>query len=119
MSEAAKKKIFNFLLLRRVFVFVKPYRSFFYTSLLLAIIMAVFAPIRPYLIQLTIDKATGKDINIPQWLQYVLFSKDVSEPARFILYVTIFQIIFLLVETTIRFTFTFITAWLGQHVVKD
>ena len=119
MSEAAKKKIFNFLLLRRVFVFVKPYRTFFYISLLLAVVMAVFAPIRPYLIQITIDKATGKDINIPQWLQYVLFSKDVSEPARFILYVTIFQFIFLLLETTIRFTFTFITAWLGQHVIKD
>ena len=74
MSEAVKKKIFNFLLLRRVFVFVKPYRTFFYISLLLAVVMAVFAPIRPYLIQITIDKATGKDINIPQWLQYVLFS---------------------------------------------
>ena len=40
-------------------------------------------------------------------------------PVRFILYVTIFQIIFIIVESAIRFSFTFLTSWLGQNVVKD
>jgi len=81
--------------------------------------MALFAPVRPYLIQLTVDKATGKSIIIPQWLQLVLFNTDLSSVARFIITVTVFQIVFLFVETAIRFAFTFITAWLGQNVVKD
>jgi ATP-binding cassette subfamily B protein len=119
MSEAPKKKIFNVSLLTRVFRFVKPYRSFFYISLLLAIVMAVFAPIRPYLIQLTIDKATGKHIHIPGWLESVLFRTDLSDATKFIIAVSIFQVIFLFIETTVRFFFSFITSWMGQSVIKD
>jgi ATP-binding cassette subfamily B protein len=84
-----------------------------------AIVMAVFAPIRPLLIQLTINKAIGKAIDSPSWLEFFLFSKDISSPAQFILWVTIFQIVFIIIETSIRFSFSFITAWLGQNVVKD
>jgi ATP-binding cassette subfamily B multidrug efflux pump len=119
MSATPKKKIFDVSLLGRVFRFVKPYRSFFYISLLLAIVMAVFAPIRPYLIQLTIDKATGKNIHIPGWLETVLFNTDFSDATKFIIAVSIFQVIFIFIETAIRFFFTFITAWMGQSVVKD
>jgi len=119
MSESPKKKLFTVSLLGRVFRFVKPYRSFFYMSLVLAIVMAVFAPIRPYLIQLTVDKATGKLIHIPHWLESVLFTTDLSDATKFIIAVSIFQVIFLFIETSVRFFFTFITAWMGQSVVKD
>ena len=119
MSEASPKKIFNFSLLSRVLRFVKPYRPFFFSSIFLALVMAVFAPIRPYLIQLTIDKAISKTIHIPHWLETLLFTTDLSDATKFIISVSIFQVIFLLLETTIRFFFTFTTAWLGQSVVKD
>ncbi len=119
MSESPKKKIFDVSLLGRVFLFVKPYRTIFYLSLLLAILMAAFAPVRPYLIQLTLDKATGKDFLVPQWLKAVLFTNDLSDATKFIIAVSIFQVIFLFIETTVRFLFTFITARMGQSVVKD
>ncbi len=119
MSEQTKKKGFNLSLLQRVFFFVKPYRKFFYISLMLAVVMAVFAPIRPFLIQLTVDKATGRDIQIPQWLNYLLFKTNTGDAGKFIIYVTIFQIVFLFIETAIRFAFTFLAAWLGQNVVRD
>jgi ATP-binding cassette subfamily B protein len=119
MSEGAKKKVFNFSLLKRVFAFVGPYKKWFYLSLLLAIVMAVFAPIRPLLIQLSINKAIGKSVDAPNWLEFILFSKDISQPVQFILWVTVFQIVFIIIESAIRFLFSFITAWLGQHVVKD
>ncbi|GAC1528500.1 MAG: ABC transporter ATP-binding protein [Sediminibacterium sp.] len=119
MSEAVKKKVFDFSLLGRVFQFVKPYRRFFYLSLLLAILMAVFAPVRPYLIQLTVDKATGKLVHVPHWLEWMLFKTDLGDATRFIIAVTLFQVVFLFVETTIRFVFSFITSLLGQNVVKD
>lgn len=119
MSETPKKKVFDFSLLGRVFRFVKPYRWLFYLSIILAILMAIFAPIRPYLIQLTVDKATGKAVLAPQWLKALLFGTDLSDATRFIIAVTLFQVVFLFVETTIRFVFSFITAWMGQSVVKD
>ena len=119
MSQAPKKKIFDFNLLRRIFVFVRPYNTFFYISLLLAIFMAIASPIRPYLIQLTVNVAIGKNILLPTWVKTVLFGIDFSDITKFIIAVTIFQIVFLFIETTIRFLFSFITAWMGQQVVKD
>jgi ATP-binding cassette subfamily B multidrug efflux pump len=119
MSDPNKKKVFDVSLLTRVFRFVKPYRRLFYISLLLAIMMAVFSPVRPYLIQLTIDKASGKNIYVPGWLRVVLLNTDLNNITQFILAITIFQILFLIVETVARFCFTFITSWLGQNVVKD
>lgn len=119
MTETSKKKVFDFSLLGRVFHFVRPYRGMFYLSLILAVVMALFAPIRPYLIQLTVDTATGKSVQIPGWLETVLFNTDLSDASRFIISVTLFQIVFLVVETSIRFIFSFITASMGQHVVKD
>lgn len=53
------------------------------------------------LIQLTVNKyITGKNLD---WL----------------IYITVIQIVFLLIETGLRFYFSYITAWLGQAVVKD
>jgi ATP-binding cassette, subfamily B, multidrug efflux pump len=119
MQQTSEKKIFDFSQFSRIYQFVKPYARFFYGSILLAVVMAFFAPIRPYLIQLTIDSATGKNIHIPAWLKWALFKTDLSDVTKFIIAVTLFQVIFLFIETSIRFLFSFITAWMGQMVVKD
>lgn len=119
MGNVTGKKIFDFSVLQRIFFFVQPYKKYFYLSLLLAIFMAIAAPIRPYLIQLTVNGATGKVNQVPDWVRFVLFGHDLSDVSRFIISVTIFQIAFILLETSIRFLFSYITAWMGQHVVKD
>ncbi|HMF71684.1 MAG TPA: ABC transporter ATP-binding protein [Flavitalea sp.] len=97
----AGKKLFDFSLLRRVFQHAKPYKTKFYISLALAIILAVLSPIRPYLIQLTINNFIR--LNKIDW----------------IIWITVIQIGLLFLETGLRFYFTFLTAWLGQTVVKD
>lgn len=119
MQESPQKKLFDFSLFKRIFRFVKPYSGFFYGSILLAIVMAFFAPVRPYLIQLTIDSATGKSLHLPAWVKWVLLGRDLSDISRFIIAVTLFQVFFLLVESAVRFLFSFVTAWMGQMVVKD
>ena len=119
MSEAPKKKAVDISLMKRVFHFVKPYRQFFLASLTLAIVMAIFAPVRPYLIQLTVNKSIHNHLPISHWIQQIIFLKDGNNIFQFIINITIFQIIFLLIESTVRFAFTFITSWLGQNVVKD
>ena len=60
MSEIEQKKYFDVSVLKRVFKFVKPYRWRFIISVVFAIVLSFFTPVRPYLIQLTVDKATGK-----------------------------------------------------------
>lgn len=118
MSDTPKKKIFDFSLMARVFQFVKPYRVQFISSVVLAIVLAFITPVRPHFIQLTIEKATGKDPQVPFILKW-LFNTDLSDATNFIIAVTVFQVFFLLVETALRFLFSFLTSWLGQSVVKD
>jgi ATP-binding cassette subfamily B protein len=101
LTLTPKKKLFDFGLLKRVFGFVSPYRKKFFTSLALAILLAVITPLRPLLIQVTVNKyITGRIVEMVIWI-------------------TIIQIGLLLVETGMRFYFSFITSWLGQTVVKD
>jgi ATP-binding cassette subfamily B protein len=96
-------------LLKRVFAFAKPYRKKFYGSLALSILLALMAPVRPMLIQITVN--AGLKENAAAWF--------IDGPGGFIIEVTIIQIVLLLVETIARFYFTFSTASLGQSVVKD
>ncbi len=110
MSETGtKKKVFNFSLLRRIFQFAKPYQNRFYGSLALSVLLAIMAPLRPLLIQLTINNGIKNDAA----------AHFIKGPGGFIIEITIIQIALLLVETVCRFYFTFLTASLGQSVVKD
>jgi len=101
MANGINKKFFDFDLLKRVLRFAAPYKRRFYWSIALAIILAVFTPVRPILIQITVDKYISGGL----W--------------KWVLIITIIQIGFLLLETGLRFYFSYITAWLGQNVVKD
>jgi len=120
MSNTAPKTKFDFSLLRKVFSYAKPYRWQFLCSLILAIVLGFFAPVRPYLIQITIDKAIGtKSDVIPNWLRIFISNNNLNDITKFIVAVTVFQIIFLLIETTARFIFSFLTSWIGQAIIKD
>jgi ATP-binding cassette subfamily B protein len=119
MAESVEKKVFDFSLLKRVFQFVRPYNVYLIISIVLSVLLAVFAPVRPYLINLTVDVATGKAVHMPAWLKIFMFNANLNDATRFIIAVTIFQIVFLFIETTFRFIFSFITSWLGQSVIKD
>lgn len=108
-KNSGAKKIFNFILLRRVFQFAAPYKNKFYLSLTLALALAIMAPIRPLLIQLTINDGI-KGNGVVHFLE---------TPGGFIIEITIIQVLLLLLETVCRFFFTFMTASLGQNVVAD
>ena len=110
MSQADKvKKVFDFSLLRRVFHFAAPYKNKFFWSLVLAIFLAVISPIRPWLIQLTINKGMQPGAHV--WF--------LQGAAQVVIGITIIQLALLIIETGCRFVFTFFTASLGQSVVKD
>src|SRR5882724_774173 len=105
MSEQQpRKKLFNFDLLRRVFRFAAPYKGKFYTSLVLAIVLAVIAPIRPWLIQVTINRGvSGQAKAAPGCLNKIMDSIGGNEVMKMIVLLTIFQIALLLLETVFRF----------------
>lgn len=99
MSDSPKK--FDFAVLRRVFGYAAPYKGKFYMSVALAILLAIITPVRPYLIQITVN-------------DYIANSVE-----QMVINITLIQIGLILVETAMRFLFSFTTAWLGQSVVRD
>jgi ATP-binding cassette subfamily B protein len=100
LSEASPKK-FDIAVLRRVFGYAAPYKRKFYLSVILAILLAFITPVRPYLIQLTVNDYITNSVT------------------HMVIQITLIQIGLILVETAMRFWFSFTTAWLGQSVVKD
>lgn len=101
-NKAVKKKqLFNFSLLSRIFRYAAPYKRQFILSVVLAILLAVISPVRPYLIQETVDKYISNNL------------------IRMVVYITILQIFLLLIESAMRFSFSYLTSWLGQAVIRD
>ena len=119
-GKASSKRIFDFGLLRRVLQFSAPYKNKFYWSIFLSIILAAITPLRPWLIQLTINRGIGgKTQSAPSWLNNLITQFNLDTLANIIIAITLFQIVFLLVETYLRYLFSYITSWLGQTVVRD
>ena len=108
MSEQTGfKKIFDLSLLRRIFGFAGPYRKRLWISVFLSILLAAMAPVRPLLINHTIHDILRPD------------APDRDVVIRLLMLITAIQVLFLILETSLRFVFSFQTAWLGQTVVRD
>ena len=108
MSNPAKKSFFDVSLLKRVLKFTRPYKRRFIGSIVLAVVLAAFTPVRPYLIQLTVD-------------DYIAgANKSFTDKAiGALVWITVIQVGFTILETILRFYFSYSTSWLGQAVVKD
>lgn len=100
-TSSGNKKIFDVALLKRVLRLAAPYKRKVIWSLVLAIVLAVLTPVRPWLIQITVN----------QYIRDGLLD--------WVIRITLIQFALLLVETVLRFIFTFTTSWVGQTVVKD
>lgn len=97
----SKKSFFDIAQLKRVFRYAAPYKKKFYWSVVLAILLALITPLRPLLIQRTVNDYIANSVT------------------HMVITITIIQVGLILVETVFRFLFTFTTAWLGQSVVRD
>jgi len=110
-SSSPRKKIFDFSQLSRVLQYTSPYKKWFYGSISLSLMLAVISPLRPFLIQYSVNTYIRGGLNADAGVRDLMI--------HMLIYVTILQIGILLLETVLRFYFSFITSWLGQTVVKD
>ena len=101
MTTPVTKKKFDLKLLRRIFSFTAPHRKTLYFAMLLAIVLAIVSLVRPYLIQIAVDK-------------YIA-----DKQLQMLMYVGVLYFGILIVESLLRFWFTYRTNWLGQTVVND
>jgi ATP-binding cassette subfamily B protein len=103
MSAAANdaKKSFSFTSLRRVLLYAAPYKKRTYIAISLSLLLAIMAPVRPWLIQITVNNYIQNHLT------------------EMLIRITLFQIGWLCLETFFRFIFSYYASWLGQKVVKD
>jgi ATP-binding cassette subfamily B protein len=100
-KESIKGNIIDLRILRRLLQYVKPYKWFFLLLILLTIFLATLGPLRPYLVGLTIDNNIAAG-DYPGLLMMVGF---------------IFGL--LLLQSLFQYAHTFLSDWLGQHVIRD
>ncbi|MFP4094720.1 MAG: ABC transporter ATP-binding protein [Cyclobacteriaceae bacterium] len=94
-------EIIDMDVLRRIFSFVQPYKGRFYFLVLLTILIAILAPALPFLIQRTIDN-------------YIMTSDY-----RGLVNMTLLLVGVLILQGVVQYSHTFLSGWLGQHVVRD
>lgn len=93
--------VINVGLLKRVFQYVKPYKKTFIWAVVLTILIAVVAPLRPIIIGYTLD-------------QYIFTG---NYPG--LLNMTLLMLFLLVLQTGLQYSHTLLTNTLGQSAVKD
>ena len=100
-SESTTGNVIDFVLLKRVLIFAKPYRLQFTIAAISAILLSVLGPVRPMLINYAIDN-------------YILIPNKQK-----LLNITTLLLGLLFLEAFIQFFYIYLSTWIGQHVIQD
>ena len=100
-QESLKGNIIDLRILKRLLQYVKPYKWTFLFLIFLTVLLAVLGPLRPYLVGLTIDNniAAGDYPGLLMMVGLILG--------------------LLLMQSFVQYAHTFLSDWLGQHVIRD
>ena len=93
--------IIDFILLKRVMKFAIPYKIYFFVAAFSAILLSILGPIRPLLINHTIDN-------------YIIIPNK-----AWLINITIILVLILILEGIVQFFYIYLSTWLGQHVIQD
>lgn len=88
-------------MLGRIVRLANPYKGIFYTSILLSLVLAIVAPLRPWLVKHAIDGYISS-FNVEQLKTFCVW-----------------MVVLLIAESLLRYFFAYITAWLGQSIIRD
>lgn len=100
-EQVSSGNILDWSVLRRLMQFVKPYKGRFIFVIFLTVLLGAFAPLRPVLIQYTLDNHVAEgDFNG-------------------MVFVVILLIILLILNSVAQYAHTYLSGWLGQQVICD
>ena len=101
IKQKVTGKVFDSKLFIRLLSYAKSYKSQFITSIIAVILIALFAAVRPILLQVIID-------------DYIT-----NKNAELLLKFIILMLSVLVLEVIFQFIFIYFANWLGQSIVKD
>jgi ATP-binding cassette subfamily B protein len=100
-EQVSSGNIIDFSVLRRLMRFVTPYKGRFYFLIFLTIANGLLAPIRPMLIQWTLDHEVAMgDYEGMVWMILLLLG-------------------LLIVQSVAQYIHTYMSGWMGQQVIRD
>ena len=100
-EQVSSGNIIDFKVLQRILEFVKPYRGRFYFLIVLTVLLGVLTPIRPLLIQYTLDHDVANG--------------DYQGMVNIMLLI----FLLLLVHSVFQYIHTYISGRIGQYVIRD
>jgi ATP-binding cassette subfamily B multidrug efflux pump len=100
-EKVSSGNIIDFNVLGRLMQFVSPYKGRFYALIFLTLAIGILTPLRPWLIQRTIDNdvASG-NYNAMVWMMMILVG-------------------LLVIQTLAQYVHTYLSGWMGQQVIRD
>ena len=128
MSKEKKKSVIgkavDFVILKRIFQYVKPYKKTFFLAVSTTITLAFLSPVRPILIQILFDKLnpviTKQGLSpfkiLISFLDNFIGNKSSIE---ILLIMTMILAGFLIFESFIQFADSFLTNKIAQNIIKD
>lgn len=100
-SINTKGNKFDFAVLKRLYSFVTPYKLHFYLLVATTILAAVLAPALPFLVGKTIDgPITNGDVDSITNMFFIMLAVLVG-------------------QSVLQFGNTYLSGWLGQHIIRD
>lgn len=100
-EQVSSGNIIDFSVLGRLMQFVRPYKTRFYFLVFLTLAIGILSPLRPLLIQYTLDNqvASGEYTGMV-WMMAVLVALLVAQSA-------------------LQYIHTYLSGWMGQQVIRD
>lgn len=100
-EQVKSGNIIDWSVLKRLMKFVTPYRGSFYGLIVLTLLLGLLTPLRPFLIQYTIDN----DVAFGDYAGMVN--------------IMLVLLVLLIVHSLVQYAHTYISGWLGQQVIRD
>lgn len=100
-EKVSSGNIIDWKVVKRILGFIRPYRGRFYFLIVLTFLLGVLTPIRPMLIQYTLDKHVGAG---EYWSM---------------VYVMIFILALLVLQSGVQYVHTYLSGRIGQYVIRD
>ncbi|GIV36414.1 MAG: hypothetical protein KatS3mg032_0793 [Cyclobacteriaceae bacterium] len=100
-EQVSSGNIIDWRVIKRLMEFVRPYRGHFYILVFITLAVGVLSPLRPYLIQFTLDNPVAQG--------------DYAGMVRMIALL----IALLLLQTAMQYVHTYLSGWMGQQIIRD
>ena len=100
-DQISSGNIIDFKVLRRLMAFVRPYKFRFVVVLVFTVVLGILSPLRPVLIQYTLDHdVAAGDYDAMVYMMVILVG-------------------LLIVQSIAQYIHTYVSGWLGQQVIRD